>query len=329
MDLSTANIPTSPAEGSHAAPISRGVWDYVRLARPKQWAKGAFVVVGPVYGMAVKTQAQAIVVLGAFLAFGFASSACYVVNDILDREADRAHPRKRRRPIASGVISVSAAMRFAVLLAVLAAACVFLVPMGAEPIWRSPRVLTGVLVGLYATNVLLYSALFKHRVVLDVISLAGGFVLRVLGGCAAAAVEPSSWLLNVTFFAAMFLALGKRLGERRTLGKGASVGRGVHAKYTDDLLRMAVVVTGVATLLTYADYVQAQHAAYTRGFNLLWLTILPATYGLLRAMVLLERGIYDDPTEMAVKDRPLQLSVAGFGLLTLVLLVGVKKAVAP
>src|SRR5207249_892042 len=100
--------------------------------------------------------------------------------------------------------------------------------------------------------------------------------------------------------------------------------RGVHLKYTDELLRMAVVVTGVAALLTYADYVQAQASTYTIGFNILWLTILPATYGLLRAMVLIERGVYDDPTELAVRDRPFQAAAVGFAALTVGLLLGIK-----
>ena len=236
------------------------------------------------------------------------------------------HPRKCSRPIASGAIGVGPAGWFAVALLALAAGAIWLIPTAAGLWWRSPRFLLGVLVGLYVLNVSAYSALFKRRVVLDVVSLSGGFVLRVLGGCAAVAVEPSSWLLNVTFFVAMFLALGKRLGERRTMGGGgaAVLSRGVHAKYTDDLLRMAVVVTGVAALLTYSDYVQVQAPAYTIGFNLLWLTMLPATYGLLRAMVLLERGVYDDPTEMAVKDRPFQVAAALFALATIALLVGVK-----
>src|SRR5690606_16191438 len=119
----------------------------------------------------------------------------------------------------------------------------------------------------------------------DVISLASGFVLRVLGGCAAAMVVPSSWLLNCIFFLSMFLAFGKRLGERRTLGADAAAARGVQSVYTDDLLRMSVVVTAVATLITYAGYVQAHEEDYRRGFNLLWLTMLPATYGLLRCIV--------------------------------------------
>jgi 4-hydroxybenzoate polyprenyltransferase len=157
----------------------------------------------------------------------------------------------------------------------------------------------------------------KHVVVLDVISLAAGFVLRVLGGCAATAVVPSSFLLNVTFFVAMFLAFGKRLGERRTMGDDAAAARAVHGTYTDELLRMAVVVTGVATLVTYATYIEKQDAALFAGrFNLLWLTMVPATYGLMRCIVLLERGDYDDPTEIAARDRAVQAAVILFAALT-------------
>jgi decaprenyl-phosphate phosphoribosyltransferase len=301
----------------------------LKLARPTQWAKGAFVLVGPVYGLKAGLFTRpdlALAALGAFLAFGFASSACYIVNDIMDRDADRAHPRKRRRPIASGAVSLPLAYGFATALLGAAALSMLLV----SPVWR-PWLLAAVF--LYILNVTLYTLRFKHAVILDVISLAAGFVLRVLGGCAAVGVEPSSWLLNCTFFLSMFLAFGKRLGERQTMGAGAASTRGVQALYTTDLLRMAVVVTAVASLLTYAGYVQSQAEHYTTfiagaadhgarwGFNLLWLTVLPATYGLLRSMVLVEGGRFDDPTELAAKDRPFQAALLVFGVVTLALIV--------
>lgn len=297
------------------------IGDFVRLARPTQWAKGMFVLVGPIYAIAGGVAAsdpderQRIILaaIGAFFAFGFASSGCYVINDIRDREADRTHPRKRNRPIASGRIGVGTAIGFAlVLLALSAAAAVLLVPATPE----IGRPLLGACLAAYVVNVILYSIVIKHLTVADTISLAAGFVLRVLGGCAAAGVEPSSWLLNVTFFLSMFLAFGKRLGERRTMGDNAASARLVQAKYTDDLLRMAVVVTAVATLISYSDYVQAQSGKYTLGFNLLWLTMLPATYAMLRCIVLVERGVHDDPTELATRDRPFQLAVLAFGLIT-------------
>jgi decaprenyl-phosphate phosphoribosyltransferase len=303
--------------------------DFIALARPVQWAKGVFVLIGPAYALSmskpsgpdfVRVVAPA---LAALIAFGFASSGCYVINDILDRELDRKHPRKKNRPIASGRVGVGAARVFSGVLILSAAMMTLLVPAGLS------RGLLGACLAIYVLNVLAYSVRIKHVAVADTISLAAGFVLRVLGGCAAAMVEPSSWLLNVTFFLSMFLALGKRLGERRTMGDDVASARGVQAKYTDDLLRMAVVVTGVATLLSYSEYVRGQAEKYTLGFNLLWLTLLPATYGLLRCILLVERGKYDDPTELAVRDRPFQLAVVVFAAITVAVMLASSKGLMP
>jgi decaprenyl-phosphate phosphoribosyltransferase len=331
------DIPTTQVLPRAEPPRERPLWlNLVRLARPHQWAKGAFVVVGPIYAIATAGESAspiglgaALGVIGAVLAFGFASSSCYVINDIRDREADRTHPRKRNRPIASGAVPVKTAMAWAGVLLALAAASVLLALApgdGREPV--KAAALLAASVGVYVLNTNLYSVWMKHAVVLDVISLAAGFVLRVLGGCAAAGVVPSAWLLNCTFFVSMFLAFGKRLGERRTMGEGAAAVRAVQETYTDDLLRMAVVVTGVACLVTYAGYVQAQGPKYEWGFNLLWLTMLPATYGLLRCIVLLEHGDYDDPTELAAQDRPFQLAVAIFLAITLAVMLGFRSATA-
>ena len=278
---------------------------------------------GPVYGGALTSVETVLTILGAFLGFGFASSFCYVVNDLADREADANHPRKRLRPIASGRVSPARARLLAAAMLFAAGASVALVAVFGEPeagIW------TAGLIAIYVLNVVLYSVWSKHIVILDVIALAAGFVLRVLGGCAAVLVEPSTWLLNVTFFLAMFLAFGKRLGERRTVGDDAGAVRAVQLAYTDHLLRMLVVVTAVGTLLTYAGYVESRAADHTHELwggwplNVLWLTIAPATFGLLRCIVLLEQGRFDDPTELASKDRPFQLSALLFAGLTGVLL---------
>lgn len=319
-------------------PTPNLVLDLLRLLRPVQWSKGVFVLVGPAYALAtggVPGAAGAAgadervrvltAALGAFVAFALASSGCYIVNDLKDRRLDALHPRKRFRPLAAGRVSVAVAAGLAVLCWLLAAASVaVMIPDAPGMPPGQTRWLLGAAVGAYVINVVLYSLGIKRLVVADTISLATGFVLRVLGGCAAAGVEPSSWLLNVTFFLSMFLALGKRLGERRTMGGGdqAALARGVQAKYTDELLRMGVVVTAVATLVSYSDYVQAQGFKYTLGFNLLWLTMLPATYGLLRCIVLVERGVYDDPTELAVHDRAFQLSGVAFAFLTAVVMLG-------
>lgn len=320
-----------PPVAAHDAPVSSPevipgaappLWrSLLRLARPVQWSKSAFVLIGPMYALRdLVPQGHSVesIVLRAFLAaaaFALASSACYVINDIFDRVADRAHPRKRRRPIAAGHVSVQIASVYAAALLVASGAMMAFIGMPMLP-WAA------LALGLYVVNVLIYSFHLKHVVIADVMCLALGFVLRVMGGCAAVGAEPSTWLLNVTLFLSMFLAFGKRLGERRILaGDGAAAAhRRVQAGYTDTLLQMAVVVTAVSTLLTYGSYLQSLGPQHVRGFNLMWLTMLPAFYGMFRCIVMLERGAYDDPTELAVHDRPFQLAALVFVGITLALL---------
>jgi decaprenyl-phosphate phosphoribosyltransferase len=294
----------------------------IALLRPKQWSKSGFVLLGPLYGYKDLVAAGhspleiASQTLVAVIVFALASSGCYVVNDLMDRERDRLHPRKRRRPIASGAVSVSEARIIAVIVLLVASLGLLLLP-------GVVRAGVGLAVGLYIANVMGYSFGIKRVVMLDVISLASGFVLRMIGGCLAVGIAPSTWLLNVCFFLAMYLAFGKRLGERRTMGssEAAVATRRVQAMYSDDTLRMVMVATAVVTLVTYAGYVQ-DRAVYFVGedgvthFNWLWLSMLPATFGLFRSMLLVERGDYDDPTELATRDWPFQLALVGFGVIS-------------
>jgi len=299
----------------------------IRLARPWQWGKSVFVLVGPFYGYRQLVapapegggrEAEQVIVsaIVAAAAFALVSSGCYVVNDSLDYRADQLHPRKRNRPIAAGHVSVKTAWGFALALFALGAGMVMALP-------ADVRLMVGLCLSLYAANVLTYSSFLKHRIIADVMSLSLGFVLRMMGGCAAVAISPTAWLLNVTLFLSMFLAFGKRLGERRTLAGTAGEGgahRPVQALYTDTLLQMMVVVTAVITLMTYALYVKDHAPGGETGrthLPLLWFTLLPATYGLLRCIVLLEKGVYDDPTEVALHDRGVKVAGAAFVGLTL------------
>jgi len=305
-----------------------------KLARPHQWVKGIFVLAGPAFAYGDGKldglgPAQLVVTMAVvFFAFCFAASGCYVFNDLADVEQDRAHPRKCRRPIASGRVSEGQANVFGASLLVIGLGLGFLIP-GELKWWVFG------LVGAYIANVMLYTAVLKHIVILDVLSLSSGFVVRVLGGCAAVAVTPSTWLLNATLFLSMFLAFGKRLGERRVMGDGdAASAREVQQRYSDQILRMLVVVVGVATLLTYTGYVQSREhdmsvmlasgAGGGFAFNLLWVTVMPAMLGLLRTITLIMDGKYDDPTELAMKDPIVRWSGVAFVGLTVgaVLVVG-------
>ncbi|MHC4976600.1 MAG: decaprenyl-phosphate phosphoribosyltransferase [Planctomycetota bacterium] len=284
----------------------------IRLARPAQWSKSVFLLLGPAYGFAdLHTTWDQVLIpaLVAVIAFSLTSSASYVFNDLKDIEQDRAHPRKRKRPIATGAVSVRQAQVFGVILYTTAIASLFLLD-------ASVRSWVALWIGLYIINVSLYSMVFKHVLIADVMCLSIGFVLRVVAGCAAVGITPSLWLLNVTFFLSMFLAFGKRLGEQRMLGDSAVSSRIVHESYTSTLLQMSVVVTAVATLLTYTGYIQQQSEQFGAGRVWYWLTVLPATYCLFRCIVLLDAGRFDDPTEIATHDRPFLGSAALFAALT-------------
>ncbi|HYF14193.1 MAG TPA: UbiA family prenyltransferase [Phycisphaerales bacterium] len=298
----------------------------MRLLRPHQWVKSAFVLFGPLYGLrdmaAQGRDTRDALMQGCIAAavFALASSACYIYNDLRDAPLDRVHPRKRNRPIASGLIGPGVAWAMILALAASAAGLGMLIHPGQR--WAFMA-----FAGFYALNVVCYSAFLKNAVIADVVSLSLGFVLRVLAGCVAVGIAPSTWLLNCTLFLAMFLAFSKRLGERRTAEAGgyeAHEARSVQAKYTDHLLRMSVVVTAVGALLTYAAYVQSREELFAgaawwgmpAGFNWMWVTLVPATYCLLRSMVLVERGLYDDPTEMVTRDKPLMVAGAVFAAAT-------------
>lgn len=305
---------TTPADITHETTARRRPFalELLRLMRPTQWSKSVFVLIGPAYGypdMHTPWPGVLVPALLAAVAFALASSCCYVINDILDAEQDRAHPRKRTRPVASGAVSPAQAYVLSVALLLAAGGTLLLIP-------QAVRGWVGVWIGLYVLNVCLYSLVLKHVLIADVMCLALGFVLRVVGGCAAVGIVPSIWLLNCTLFLAMFLAFGKRLGERRTMGQDAPAARQVLREYTSSLLQMAVVVTGVATLVTYTGYVQMQAEHYGPAFTMFWLTVLPATYALFRCIVLLDGGRYDDPTVLATHDRGFQAGALLFALMT-------------
>ncbi len=267
--------------------------------RPEQWLKNGFVLAPIVFSGLVGDPDAWLRTILAVLAFCAASSAVYLVNDVIDREADRAHPIKRNRAIASGEVSVTTALVVAVFL--LAAAGVISVWLGG---WF-PAVLAA-----YVSLVLLYSALLKRAVFLDVMVVAAGFVLRVVGGAVAIDVPVSRWILVVTYLLALYLALGKRRSELVLLGAEADNHRAVLGHYTLPMVDQAISVVLGATVVAYALYTVAPETVAKVGSEGLLATVPIVLYGLFRYLYLLHRHeLGGSPTKALLTDRPLLVCV--------------------
>jgi 4-hydroxybenzoate polyprenyltransferase len=267
--------------------------------RPEQWLKNGFVLAPIVFSGLVGDPDAWLRTMLAVAAFCAASSAVYLVNDVIDREADRSHPIKQNRPIASGEVSVTTALVVAVLLLIAAAFA---------SVWLGgwfPAVLAG-----YVSLVLLYSALLKRAVFLDVLVVAAGFVLRVVGGAVAIDVPVSRWILVVTYLLALYLALGKRRSELVLLGGEAGTHRVVLGHYTLPMVDQAISVVLGATVVAYALYTVAPETVAKVGSEGLLATVPIVLYGLFRYLYLLHRHeLGGSPTKALLTDRPLLVCV--------------------
>ncbi len=267
--------------------------------RPEQWLKNGFVLAPIVFSGLIGDPDAWLRSLAAVAAFCAASSATYLINDVIDREADRAHPVKRTRPIAAGEVSVASAF---------AAALVLVVVAMAIALWLGgwfPAILI-----TYVGLVILYSILLKQAVFLDVLVVAAGFVLRVVGGAVAINVPVSRWILVVAYLLALYLALGKRRTELALLGEDAGNHRTVLGLYTLPMVDSAISVVLGATVLAYALYTVAPDTVAKVGSEGLLATVPIVLYGLFRYLYLLHRHeLGGSPTKALMTDRPLLVCV--------------------
>jgi 4-hydroxybenzoate polyprenyltransferase len=279
--------------------VTRKTMAIVRSLRPEQWLKNGFVLAPMVFSGLLDDSGVWARSLLAVAAFCAASSAVYLVNDIFDRETDRRHPRKKHRPIAAGEVSVTEGVVLAVALAAAAMSAAWVLG-GWFP----------VVLGGYIVLVVLYSVILKRVVFVDVLVLAAGFVLRVVGGAVAIDVPISRWLLLCAYLLALYLALGKRRSELALLGEGADSHREVLGHYTLDLVDQAISVVLGATVLAYTLYTVAPDTVAKVGSEGLMATVPVVLYGLFRYLYLLHRAeMGGSPTKVLLTDRPLLLTV--------------------
>ena len=248
----------------------------------------------------------------AFGVFCLLSGVVYLVNDIGDREVDRLHPVKMRRPIASGALSPTHGAVAAAILSIVAVSAAFAL--------GSPF---GMVATTYLLLLGLYSAWLKHVVIVDVLTIAAGFVLRAIGGVVVVGVEFSHWLLLLMLLGALFLALSKRRAELVTLADDARGHRRILAEYSPYLLDQMISVVTASTLLAYAFYTIDAGTVEKFGTDrLLWTVPFPL-YGIFRYLYLVhQREGGGNPSEVLLTDRPILACVALWGAAVILILYG-------
>jgi 4-hydroxybenzoate polyprenyltransferase len=268
--------------------------------RPHQWAKNLVVLAALAFSKHL-FEGDALVRAGlAFVIFCALSGAVYLINDLRDLEADRLHPRKRQRPLASGALPVPTAR--------VAAAVLLVVSLGAALLLGTPFALACL---AYVVLNLAYSFGLKNVVILDVLAISLGFVLRAVAGALAIDVEFSTWLLVCTILLALFLSLAKRRHELVSLEGEASNHRRILAEYSPYLLDQMISVVTASCLMAYAFYTMAPETVAKYQTDRLALTIPFVLYGIFRYLYLVHRREQGgSPTDVLLTDRPLLVAVA-------------------
>jgi 4-hydroxybenzoate polyprenyltransferase len=269
--------------------------------------KNLVVFAGLIFGLRLRHPASVALSVAAFVVFCGLSSTVYLLNDVLDREADRRHPVKSLRPIAAGTIGVGAALLTAAALTGTVLTAAFLI---------APAF--GLVAAAYLLLMTLYSAGLKHRVILDALAIASGFVMRALGGAMVIGVPFSQWLLILTLLLALFLVLNKRRAELTELADGATGHRPALADYNPALLDQMIATIAASTLLAYAVCTMSPETVARLGTNHLLFTLPFPLYGIFRYLYLAyQRAEGGNPSEQLFSDRPL-LACVGLWALTVI-----------
>jgi 4-hydroxybenzoate polyprenyltransferase len=283
----------------------------LRTMRPKQWTKNAAIFAALIFDAKVFQRGPLLRTLAGFLLLCAVTGAVYIINDLADVERDRQHPTKRNRPLASGVLPVPVAIVGAIVL------------LGvALPLAFRLDVYFGLIAAGYLILQLAYTFILKHYVIVDVLVISAGFVLRVGAGVPLVPADRfSPWLYICTTLLALFLGFGKRRQELVLLQGNARNHRAILGEYSVPFLDEMINVVISAVIVAYSLYTFT--AINVPPNHLMMLTIPFPIYGLFRYLYLIHiRGEVAAPDEVLLKDRPLQLTVLAWGMLSFALLLG-------
>lgn len=264
----------------------------IKLIRVKQWVKNAFVLAPLLFSLKFLNMEADIQALIAFFAFSFTASIVYVVNDILDRKKDALHPVKKKRPIASGAVSVQMGGVIVAALGVLDFVCLLYLPFKAT-----------LSIMIYVLINILYSFKLKHVVLVDVFIIAIGFILRVYAGAYAINVPVSSYIFMTTLFLSLFLGFTKRKME---LAHSGTTTRAVLENYSDNMVSQYIIISVALTIMCYALYTLEPSTIDRFATNRLIYSVIFVIYGMFRYLYILDKyENVEDPTENVLKDKGL------------------------
>lgn len=268
---------------------------WIKLLRPHQWVKSGFVFVGLLFGHGWQNPALVTQVLLAAAGFSLAASAVYVGNDLVDRDRDRRHPDKCRRPLASGAVSVQHALMLGA----------FCLAAALALSWQASSDVFGIVVAYLLLNVG-YTLGLKHVVLLDVFIISAGFMLRILAGTIGVAIAPSNWLLLCGLMVTLFLGFAKRRAELMALDEDAAGHRRVLEDYDPVVLDKLIGVCAAATIVSYSLYTVSPETVALHGTERLVATVPFVVYGMFRYLFLLHRRSGGgDPATQLLTDRHL------------------------
>jgi 4-hydroxybenzoate polyprenyltransferase len=283
--------------------------DLVKLARPKHWVKNGFVLAPLLFARPEPFNVAVFQSAMAVLAFCLLASAIYCINDVFDAAADREHPTKRHRPVAAGRVSPPLAIAFGIGLVVATAALVLFTLNAAF----------GLALLAYAGNNVVYNAILKRRSIADIISIALGFVIRLVAGTVAIGAEPSSWLLVCGFSLALFLGFGKRRSELG-LAEGGLRYRPALQGYSTAKLDSLMSISASLTLMSYMLYTVAPETQRVHHTSNLVYTVPPFFYGVFRYIFKVQEARGETPEELILSDWVMQATAALWALSVLFVL---------